>query len=71
MKLRSLLAQIGDSTADLTKLLNDSELTIEEHCDSLRRQVDIAREIAIENIHKASSTLMTEIDEYERDCLSS
>ena len=52
-------------------MLHDSELSIREHCDSIRQQVDIARETAIENIHKASKTLMTEIDTYERDCLSS
>jgi predicted nucleic acid-binding Zn-ribbon protein len=34
-------------------------------------QVDIARETAIENIHKASNKLMSEIDKYERECLSS
>ena len=49
---------------------NASELTIREHCDSLRLKVDIARETAIDNLHKASSTLMTEIDAYERRCLS-
>ena len=70
-KLRSLLAQIGASAVDLAKMFNNSELTIQEHCDSIRLQVDIAREIAIENIHKASKALMTEIDTYERDCLSS
>ena len=64
-KLRSLLAQLGDSTAHLTKMLNDSE-----HCDSIRQQVDIAREIAIEHIHKASNALMTEIHTHERECLS-
>ena len=48
-----------------------SELTIREHCDSIRQQVDIARETALENIHKASNTLMSEIDAYELECLSS
>ena len=70
-KLRSLMAKLGDSIADLTKTLNDSELTIQEHCDSLRQQVDIARETALESIHKASNTLKREIDAYERECLSS
>ena len=49
----------------------ESELTIGEHCDSLRQQVDIARETAIENIHTASNTLMVAVDAYERECLSS
>ena len=49
----------------------ESELTIGEHWDSIRQQVDIARETALENIHKASNTLMSEIDAYERECLSS
>ena len=70
-KLRSLLAQIGDSSADLVKVLDVSEWNINEHCDSLRQQVDIARETALENIHKASNTLMIEIDAYERECLTS
>ena len=48
-----------------------SELKTREHCDSIRQQVDLAREIAIANIHKASNALMTEIDAYERECLSS
>ena len=48
-----------------------SELKTREHCDSIRQQVDLAREIAIENIHKASNALMSEIDAYERECLSS
>ena len=47
-----------------------SELTIREHCDFVRQQVDIARETALENIHKESNTLMTEIDAYEHECLS-
>ena len=70
LKLRSLLAQIGDSTSHLTKMSFESELTIQEHCDLLRQQVDIAREIAIENLHKASNALMLEIDAYGHDCLS-
>ena len=70
MKLRSLLAQIGDSSADLVEILNISELTIREHCDSLRQQVDIARETALESIHKASNKLIEEVDAYERECLS-
>ena len=69
-KLRSLLAQIGDSTAELTKTLNKSEWIIREHCDSLRHNVDIARETALENIHKESNLLISEIDAYERECLS-
>ena len=48
----------------------ESELTIREHFDSLRLQVDIARETALENIHNTSNTLMTEIEAYERECLS-
>ena len=48
-----------------------SELTIREHCDSIRQGVDISREKALENIHMSSNTLMSEIDTYERDCLSS
>ena len=52
-------------------MLNKSEMTIREHCDSIRHKVDLAREIALESIQKASNTLMKEIDEYERECLSS
>ena len=48
----------------------ESELTIRENCDSIRQQVDIAREIALENIHKVSNALMVEVDAYERECLS-
>ena len=70
-KLRSILTQIGDSTDELAKISIKPELKIEEHCDSLRQKVDIARETALESIHKASSLLMTEIDAYERECLSS
>ena len=51
-------------------MLDISELTIGEHFDSLRQKVDIARETAIEIIHKASNTLITEIDACERKCLS-
>ena len=65
------MAQIDDSTAELTKMCIESELTIREQCDSLRQQVDIARETDIENIHKASNKMTAEIDTYERDCLSS
>ena len=70
-KLRTLLARIGESTTGLSKMLIESELTIREHCDSLRQQVDIARETALENIHKESNALMVEIEAYERGCLSS
>ena len=69
-KLRTSLTQLGDSTSELTKMSIESELTIREHCDSVRRQVDIARELAIESIHKESNALMTEIDAYERECCS-
>ena len=67
--MRYRIKQLGDSTAELTKM--SIELTIEEHCNFLRQQVDIARETGIENIHKASNTLMSEIDTYEQECLSS
>ena len=46
-------------------------MTIREHCDSIRHKVDLAREIALEKIHKESNALMTEIDTHERECLSS
>ena len=69
-KCISLLAQIGDSTSDLSTMFIESEWTIREHCDSLRQRVDIARVTAIENIHKASNTLMVDIDAYEHNCLS-
>ena len=69
--MRSLFGQIGDSSADLVKAFDLSEWRIREHCDSLRQQVDIARETALENIHKASNKLMSEIDTYEQECLSS
>ena len=49
----------------------ESELTISEHCDTLRLKVDVARETAIDNLHKASNTLMKEIDMYEIDCMLS
>ena len=48
----------------------ESELTIREHCDSIRQGVDIARETALEKIHKESNALMVEIDAYEHECLS-
>ena len=69
-KLRSLLTKIGESTDEINKMSIESELTIREHFDSLRLQVDIARETALENIHNTSNTLMTEIEAYERECLS-
>ena len=69
-KLRSHLTRISESTAELTKISIESEFAIREHCDSLRQQVDIARETAIENIHKASNASMVDIDTYERKCLS-
>ena len=65
------VTHIGDSNADLAKMLDKSELTIREHCDSLRLKVDIAREIGTENLHKASNALMIEIDAYERECFHS
>ena len=68
--MKSLLAQIGDSSADQDKMLAVSEWNIREHCDSLRQQVDILRETALERINKASNKLMCEIDAYERECLS-
>ena len=69
--VEKVLAQIGESTDQLKQMCIESELTIRAHCDSLRNKVDTAREIALENIHKASNTLMTEIDAYEEECLSS
>ena len=70
-KFRSLLTKISDSNTELTKMPIESEWKIRDHCDSLRQNVDIAREIAIENLHKAANTLMSEIDAYKRKCLSS
>ena len=70
-KLRSLLARIGESAADLANMLNESESTIRDHCDSIRLQVDIARETALEKIHKESNALLAEMDAYESACLSS
>ena len=55
---------LGDSSAELSRMSIEAESTIREHCDSLRREVDIDREIAIENIHKAFNI-------YEREYLSS
>ena len=69
-KLSSLLTQIGDSADELTKMSIESDLTIREHCASIRLEVDIARETAIENIHKESNALIAEIDAYEHECLS-
>ena len=52
-------------------MLNRPELTISEYCDSIRHEVDTAREMALDKIHKESNALMTVIDTYERECLSS
>ena len=46
-------------------------MIIRDHCDSLRHKVDIARETAIESIHKASNKLMAKIETFENKCLSS
>ena len=46
------MAQLGDSTVRVV-----SKSTIREHYESLCLQVDIARETALENIHKESDTL--------------
>ena len=64
------MAHISDSSAELVKAFNLSEWEIGEHCASLRQKIDIARETKLENIHKAYNKLMSEIDAYERDCLS-
>ena len=69
-KLKSQLAQLDDSIAELNKVSIESELTIRDHFDSMRQQVDIVRETAIENLHKTSNALIIEIDAYERECMS-
>ena len=69
-KLKSQLAQLDDSIAELNKVSIESELTIRDHFDSIRQQVDIARETAFENLHKTSNALIMEIDAYERECMS-
>ena len=48
--------QLDDSTAQLTQMPIDSELTIREHCFSLLKKSDILREITIEYIRKAFNT---------------
>ena len=68
--LRSLLAKISDSTAELTNMIVEYKLAIIEHYDSMRLKVDIKRETILENIHKEYNQLMSEIDAYERKHLS-
>ena len=70
-ELRSLLAQIDSSNSELTKNFSESEMTIQDHCDELRRKADIRREKLIDFVNKSSNTLIAGIDKYERDCLSS
>ena len=65
LKLR--LAELEESVAELNKMYSEADLTIREHCDSLRQQVNMAREAAIEKIDKASDTSMNKIHANERE----
>ena len=71
MNLKSLLFKVVRAHADLVYYeARKADEELRDHCSELRRQVDIVRETAIQNIHKSSDVLIEQINEYQRECLA-
>ena len=66
-KLHELLEVAERAHADLTYFeAKKVDVDFRDHCSELRRQVDIARQTAIEKITKSSESLIQQIDDYEQ-----
>ena len=51
--------------------IDDNEYVYKEHCNELRRQVQLAKETQMLKIEEISDKLMNEIDEFEKESLES
>jgi len=66
---KTILNQIKQKLKQVESDLNIEEYLIIEYCNELRRQVQLARELEIEELHKLSNQMISEIDNFEKDKL--
>lgn len=69
-QLKSLLVDLDEKLIQLNADLNNPLEAIEQHCTSLRNQVELAAESIFLQIDKFKHEYLTQIDEYERTCVS-
>ena len=67
---RSILDQIKQKLKQAEFDLNIGGYVITEYCNELRRQVLLAKELEIEELHKLSEKTIAEIDSFEREKLN-
>jgi hypothetical protein len=70
-KLRSKLAKVTETCADLRDYFTNGTAEAREHCDELRSQVQLQTDILLEQVHRHNQRMLAEIDEYEKQCFSS
>ena len=68
--LKSYLNEINSATENLVQIINRSEFSIKEYCDFVRHDVQLVTDSAYEYIDKFREKFMSEIEVYERNCLS-
>jgi len=60
----------NENLKEIETIRNDPENYISEYFGELTRQVDLRREILIEDIHKCSNELIHKIEKLKQDCLA-
>ena len=68
-EFNSIINDIETKLNQIKSDLNNGDLTIQEHCVELRRQVQLAKEIKIQELEEISEKMMQKVNEYERDSL--
>jgi hypothetical protein len=70
-KWQQAIYECNNARGDLQfQVERNADEEVVDHCSELRRQVDVVRETAIQNVWKSSNALFKRIDGYERECLS-
>ena len=69
-KLRNQLNEIQQKAKELTNHINISKDKIKDHCDSIRKEIQIVTEEAHQYLNEHYKLFMDKIDEYEKETQS-
>jgi hypothetical protein len=69
--LKDKLGEMKGKFESVENSVDNGVSQIQEHCSQIKNEVYLRAEILIEQIHQITEGMITEIDEYEKDCVDS
>lgn len=68
-ELMAKLEELINGLNDIQNSYDRSECRIIQHCDSIKNQIDLATETAIQNIQNQRETLLEKVNQHQKECL--